>query len=135
MGKFNFEESPVKKVAEEIRDGESHAAVSTMSPAAELLGTVTEDHVAKPQGTVAVEPVAKPQGTVAAQPVAPLAQGEPIPYNEVLKNVGAKIPYSVYDRLERIKRMSERSGIRSEKRNIGDLIAQAIKEFVEKYDV
>lgn len=59
---------------------------------------------------------------------------DPIPYNEVLKNVGAKIPYSVYDRLERIKRISERSGIKADKRNIGDLIAQAIKEFVEKYD-
>lgn len=53
----------------------------------------------------------------------------------VLKNVGAKIPYSIYDRLERIKRQSERSGIKADKRNIGDLIAQAIKEFVEKYDV
>lgn len=52
----------------------------------------------------------------------------------VLKNVGAKIPYSIYDRLERIKRQSERSGVKADKRNIGDLVAQAIKEFVEKYD-
>lgn len=111
MPKFNFSESPVKKVAETIRD--EHAM--QVPPTAE-------------QGRAAEN----------LQPVPAVTQqihSDPIPYNEVLKNVGAKIPYSVYDRLERIKRQSERSGIRSEKRNIGDLVAQAIKEYVEKYDV
>ena len=91
-----------------------------------------------PEVNQQMQQVAQPSTQVPQQVVqqpAMVQTSDPIPYNEVLKNVGAKIPYSVYDRLERIKRMSERSGIKADKRNIGDLIAQAIKEFVEKYDV
>lgn len=120
MGKFNFGDSPVSKMAEEIRDGkQGRVAV----PANTLLddGEMTT-----------AEPIseANRQMQSVAQPVIPIIESD-----EPLKNVGAKIPYSVYDRLERIKRNSERTGNRSDKRNIGDLIAMAVKEFVEKYDV
>lgn len=100
--------------------------------------TLTPDPLPLKGEGVITNPTAQPATQVPQQVVqqpAMVQTSDPIPYNEVLKNVGAKIPYSVYDRLERIKRMSERSGIKADKRNIGDLIAQAIKEFVEKYDV
>lgn len=106
MGKFNFDESPVKKVAQEIRED------------------------AQPEHGIAA-PISEfnKQAQTIAQPA---TVPTPATVSEVMKNVGAKIPYSVYDRLERIKRQSERSGIKADKRNIGDLIAQAIAEFVER---
>ena len=111
MPKFNFDQTPVRKVAEDIRDN-----YETPSSGADGANAPTS----------------------APTPIPEVPSSEAVPRSQspaVLKNVGAKIPYSVYDRLERIKRMSERSGIKADKRNIGDLIAQAIKEFVERYDV
>lgn len=124
---FNFKASPVKQVAEDIRN-EHHEQPAEQGGVAQPIPEVNQ------QMQTVAQPATQVLQQVVQQPVM-LQSSEPIPYNEVLKNVGAKIPYSIYDRLERIKRQSERSGIRSEKRNIGDLIAQAIKEFVEKYDV
>ncbi len=115
------------------------------SPVVQASDQILSQQKNQEQGGVAQPiPVVNQEMQTVAQPAAQLPQqvvtqsapvlNDQIPYNEVLKNVGAKIPYSIYDRLERIKRQSERSGIKADKRNIGDLIAQAIKEFVEKYD-
>ena len=113
MGKLNF--TPIQKASQEILEG---AQKSTQQ-------------VAQP-----VTPAPQPQAAQAVGASTPSPyKGEGWGEGLVLKNVGAKIPYSIYDRLERIKRQSERSGNKADKRNIGDLIAQAIKEFVEKYDV
>lgn len=124
MGKLNF--TPIQKASQEILEGQrqEHQQGGVAQPIPEVNQQMQQ--VAQSATQVLQQVVQQP---------AMVQTSDPIPYNEVLKNVGAKIPYSVYDRLERIKRMSERSGIKADKRNIGDLIAQAIKEFVEKYDV
>lgn len=114
MPKFNFDQTPVRKVAEDIRD--NHDTPSAGAAIPDGANSPTSDPTPLPE--------------VPSSEAVPRSQSP-----EVLKNVGAKIPYSVYDRLERIKRQSERSGVKADKRNIGDLIAQAIKEFVERYDV
>lgn len=136
MGKkFIFGESPAAKVAEEIRDNHSQqeqpeqgrVEVTTV-PDSSLSGNTAQPI---PEFNQQMQRVAQ-----LATPSTPSSfMGEGRSEGLVLKNVGAKIPYSIYDRLERIKRQSERSGIKADKRNIGDLIVQAIKEFVEKYDV
>lgn len=136
--KFNFNESPAKKVAEEIRD--NHEQPIEQGRVAQPIPEVNQQmqQVAQPATPALQQTVAQPAPQVPQQMVQQLvvaAKPDAVPYNEVLKNVGAKIPYSTYERLEHIKRLSERSGIKSEKRNIGDLIVQAIQEFVEKHDV
>lgn len=123
--KIKVAESRMVKHQEEYLDNvlnDTQSELNTQQPTPEVVQTqvvAQEEQIPKHPTTITQQPSPEP----------------PVPYNEVLKNVGAKIPYSVYDRLERIKRMSERTGNKAEKRSIGDLVAQAIKEFVERNDV
>lgn len=50
-------------------------------------------------------------------------------YGGLMKNVQTRIPLSVYEKLNRIKYFSGKST------TIGDLVAQAVREFVERAEI
>lgn len=99
MGKFNFNESPVVKVAEEVRENRVEQPISTINQ----------------------------QMQQVAQPAAPV--------EEALKGISVKIPYAMYDALDAIKKRTQRTGDRRDKMGIGDLVVQAVKEYVERNKV
>ena len=57
----------------------------------------------------------------------------PVLYNEATKGISVKMPYSLYDALDDIKKQSQRTGNPRDRMGIGDLVVLAVKEFVEKY--
>ena len=59
--------------------------------------------------------------------------GGPVLYNEATKGISVKMPYSLYDALDDIKKQSQRTGNPRDRMGIGDLVVLAVKEFVEKY--
>lgn len=59
--------------------------------------------------------------------------GDPVLYNEATKGISVKMPYSLYDSLDDIKKQSQRTGNPRDRMGIGDLVVLAVKEFVEKY--
>lgn len=61
------------------------------------------------------------------------AFGGPVLYNEATKGISVKMPYSLYDALDDIKKQSQRTGNPRDRMGIGDLVVLAVKEFVEKY--
>ena len=48
------------------------------------------------------------------------------------KGISVKLPYSLYDALDAIKKQTQRTGNPRDKMGIGDLVVLAVKEFVER---
>ena len=51
---------------------------------------------------------------------------------ELTKGVSVPIPYSLYDHLDAMKKRSQRTGNRLDRRTIGELVVMAVKEFCER---
>lgn len=153
MGKFNFNETPGKKVAEEIRDNHSEIdkrlaetnGYGLSNAEAEQVvrtGEPQQGRVAQPipKANIQMQEVAQPATPVPAQvnevsmPVSVL-KGGPLVYNEETKGISVKLPYYLYDALDVLKKRSQRTGNRNDKMGIGDLVVLAVKEFVEKHEV
>lgn len=90
-----------------------------------------------PKANIQMQQVAQSVTPVPAQvnevsmPVSVL-KGGPLVYNEETKGISVKIPYSLYDALDAIKKQTQRTGNRNDKMGIGDLVVLAVKEFVER---
>lgn len=133
MPKFNFDETPVKKVAEEIR--ERHETIEQGGVAQPI------PEVNQQMQTVAQPATPALQQTL-AQSVMPVVEegravslGGPLVYNEATKGISVKLPYSLYDALDAIKKQTQRTGNPRDKMGIGDLVVLAVKEFVERNPV
>lgn len=85
----------------------------------------TEAPVAAPQPTT-------PQAVQQSQAPAVAHPSEPLVYNEATKGISVKLPYSLYDALDAIKKQTQRTGNRNDRMGIGDLVVLAVKEFVER---
>lgn len=155
---FQFGKSPVKKVAEDIRDNnsdidkrlaETNGYGLSDTEAAQVInvsGERQQGRVEQPIAQVAQPiPVVNQQMQQVAQPVTPVPaqvnevsmpvsvlKGGPLVYNEETKGISVKIPYSLYDALDAIKKQTQRTGNRNDKMGIGDLVVLAVKEFVER---
>lgn len=124
MGKFNFNESPVKKVAEDIRDNNEQQTLTPNPLPANNEGVNT--HSSAP---------ATPAENNTAQPLpSPLSLGEGWG-GAPTKGISVKLPYSLYDALDAIKKQTQRTGNPRDKMGIGDLVVLAVKEFVERNGV
>ena len=137
---FNFGESPVKKLAQEIRDERP-----TLTPSDNAINkeekeeTTLEEKVEQPvtvnestTGNQQEQEEAKPAENITpAVQVAPVAASAPI-QAEATKGISVKIPISIYDELDVIKKRTQRTGNKNDKMGIGDLVIQAVKEFVDR---
>ena len=75
---------------------------------------------------------AMPAGNNIAQPLpSPLSFGEGWG-GAPTKGISVKLPYSLYDALDAIKKQTQRTGNPRDKMGIGDLVVLAVKEFVER---
>lgn len=123
MGKksFNFASSPVANIAEEIRDKknipveEKNAETPKEKPAS--VPHISTESADEP----AVE--SNDNNTNLKKTVV---------YSGDLKGISVKIPYEMYDALDYIKKRTQRTGDRRDKMGIGDLVVQAIKEFLDR---
>ena len=84
-------------------------------------------------------PTFNQQMQTVAQPATPVVSesrvvslGGPLVYDEATKGISVKLPYSLYDALDAIKKQTQRTGNPRDKMGIGDLVVLAVKEFVEK---
>ena len=90
--------------------------------------------------SVGTQPVvgtkAELSGTAAtAQPNSDANGGTPkstVGAPELTKGVSVPIPYSLYDHLDAMKKRSQRTGNRLDRRTIGELVVMAVKEFCER---
>lgn len=64
-----------------------------------------------------------------------LAQPALVYEAEATKGISVKIPYTLYDALDAIKKQTQRTGNPRDKMGIGDLVVLAVKEFVERNGV
>lgn len=117
MGKLNF--TPIKKVSQEILEGQ-HTEVEQVT-ALHQVGEIvqTEEH---------------PVTTTVGEGRGMSVLSGPLIYNEETKGISVKIPYSLYDALDAIKKQTQRTGNPRDKMGIGDLVVQAVKEFVDRND-
>lgn len=70
-----------------------------------------------------------------AQPKSDANEGTPksaVGAPELTKGVSVPIPYSLYDHLDAMKKRSQRTGNRLDRRTIGELVVMAVKEFCER---
>lgn len=118
---FNFASSPVANIAEEIRDNkknpveERNAETPKENPASvPLVSTESTD-----------EPAVESNDNNASLK-------KTVVYSGDLKGISVKIPYEMYDALDYIKKRTQRTGDRRDKMGIGDLVVQAIKEFLDR---
>lgn len=118
---FNFASSPVANIAEEIRD-------KKIAPAEEKIADEPKESPA-PATQETIEATDEP-ATVSEDNNTNLKKT--VVYSGDLKGISVKIPYEMYDALDFLKKKTQRTGDRRDKMGIGDLVVQAIKEFLDR---
>lgn len=111
---FNFKDTPVAKMADEIRDDNQHTSIAPVAAAP------TEP--AKEQSV----PVAEPTTTPTAQASAPDVAPSPVKAKKTTNGIVIDVPMQEYMKLMMMKVQTGRT--------LKDLALQAIREFVERND-
>lgn len=118
---FNFASSPVANIAEEIRDNKitpvkekpAEEPKESPAPAIQVSSEVADEHAAASDDNNA-------------------GLKKTVVYSGDLKGISVKIPYEMYDALDFLKKKTQRTGDRRDKMGIGDLVVQAIREFLDR---
>lgn len=111
---FNFKDTPVAKMADEIRDDNQHSSVAPVAAA--------PVEPAKEQSV----PVAEPTTTPTAQASTPDVAPSPVKAKKTTNGIVIDVPMQEYMKLMMMKVQTGRT--------LKDLALQAIREFVERND-
>lgn len=119
--KFDFSETPVAKVSDDIRDNNQHDAVAPVTP---IATAPVQEAISQAQTAIPiVEPI---QASAPAQPLSPVQTVPPanIKAKKATNGIVIDVPMEEYIQLTMMKVQTGRT--------LKDLALQAIREFVQR---